>query len=359
MRSAVIQVVPYLPPSISGVGDYALLLAGELRRAYDIDTRFLVGNLSWNGPSEVNGFSVVKVKEPKAEDLETSIRNSSDTDGPLLLQYVGYGYEKRGCPVWLVRGLERWRDKEKSRGLITMFHELYAFGPFWRSSFWTFPVQKRLVKRLANISDHCQTNMRMYARILGTLSSRHRNRIPVLPVFSNMGEPSRLVPLVERKRQMVVLGSPYWRREVYTRYLQRLKQACHLLQTETIVDAGMPTGLKLEVPLRVIELGKQSAEDASRLLAESLAGFFSYFDGYLAKSGIFAAYCAHGLLPVLASRNCSELDGVRAGREYLAASSLPDHVSDLNLQAIATNANSWYREHSLAKTAATIAAALK
>ena len=42
----ILQIVPRLPPTISGVGDYSFLLAQELRRAHDIETRFIVGDPS-------------------------------------------------------------------------------------------------------------------------------------------------------------------------------------------------------------------------------------------------------------------------------------------------------------------------
>ncbi|MFZ4728709.1 MAG: glycosyltransferase family 1 protein, partial [Pseudanabaena sp.] len=73
-----------------------------------------------------------------------------DRTSPVLLHYVGYGYAKRGCPVWLVDGIQRWKNLYPDRLLVTMFHELHASGtPPWTSSFWLSPLQKNLVTRLA------------------------------------------------------------------------------------------------------------------------------------------------------------------------------------------------------------------
>ena len=113
-----------------------------------------------------------------------------------------------------------------------------------------------------------------------------------------------------------------------------------------------------KLPLPFTQLGKQSVVDVSALLLNSRAGFLTYFDGYLAKSGIFAAYCAHGMLPVLSRRNASELDGVRAGNEYIAAIDIPDGALETNAQNIADGAHAWYEDHSIARTAATLAAVL-
>ena len=48
----IIQVVPTFPPVVSGVGDYALLLAEELRRSHNLHSRFIVGDPDWAGASE-------------------------------------------------------------------------------------------------------------------------------------------------------------------------------------------------------------------------------------------------------------------------------------------------------------------
>src|SRR6266508_864159 len=147
----IIQIVPKLPPSISGVGDYAYLLARELRAAQDIDTRFVVCDPSWQGAKDLDGFTVSRINDRRADIL---IEQISDCGMPsvLVLQYAGYGYQKRGCPVWLVKALDEWKRQDSMRRVLVMFHELYASGPPWRSSFWTSRVQRALVKSLALLS---------------------------------------------------------------------------------------------------------------------------------------------------------------------------------------------------------------
>src|SRR2546429_764945 len=160
----IIQIVPYLPPTLSGVGDYAFLLAQELRRAHGIVTRFIVAEPDReNGiekaesgkrkvESEVDGFPVHRLIQRSADEL-LRVLSADGMTPTVLLHYVGYGYEKRGCPFWLVNGLEQWRKGESDRRLVTMFHELFASGPPWRSSFWTSPLQSRLAARPSMVSD--------------------------------------------------------------------------------------------------------------------------------------------------------------------------------------------------------------
>ena len=52
------------------------------------------------------------------------------------------------------------------------------------------------------------------------------------------------------------------------------------------------------VPVR--RLGVLPAAEVGELLGSSLAGFVAYPAYFLPKSTIFAAYCAHGMLPVQA-----------------------------------------------------------
>jgi hypothetical protein len=352
-----IQIVPRLPPATDGLGDYAFYLAKQLRNECDIDSHFIVGNPQWESPQSI-GFDVQRVEERSSPALLEILRSSLSVISSVLLHYVDYGYAKRACPFWLIRGLEQWKRERSGRRLITVFHELYAFGPPWRSSFWTSPLQKLLTKRLAVVSDRSVTSMRMYVQILEKLCPRLPNRVISRPVFSNVGEPPDVHPLRERKNQIVVFGNVHQRAQVYVQHLEALIHTCRTLKVERIVDVGPSLEVKSKLPLPFIQLGKQSAVDVSALLLSSRAGFLTYFDGYLAKSGIFAAYCAHGMLPVLPCRNASEPDGIRAEHEYMAATDIPSNASDTQTQKIADNAHAWYQKHSISRTAATFAAVL-
>jgi len=72
----------------------------------------------------------------------------------------------------------------------------------------------------------------------------------------------------------------------------------------------------------------------------------------LGKSTIFAAYCAHGLLPVSAKGSKLPVDGIESGKHYW----IPDSLNNLDeVQAIAQNAHQWYQPHSLSLQAKTFA----
>jgi hypothetical protein len=82
-------------------------------------------------------------------------------------------------------------------------------------------------------------------------------------------------------------------------------------------------------------------------LLNSIAGFFDYNPDFLAKSGIFAAYCAHGLLPVSARCSALPVDSIEAGKHYWMPDGSTTGLKELELQAIANNAHTWYQTHNL------------
>ena len=81
-------------------------------------------------------------------------------------------------------------------------------------------------------------------------------------------------------------------------------------------------------------------------MSSAIAGFLNYNPDFLAKSTIFAAYCAHGLLPISAKASSSVIDGIESGKHYWVLNE--DKLKDVKmLEAIANNAISWYRNHDL------------
>jgi hypothetical protein len=356
----IIQIVPQLPPSINGLGDYALNLARQLRQDYKIKTHFVVGDRNWNGAVEIEGFPVSQINDRSPDALLTLL--SSDRSSHVLLHYVGYGYAQRGCPVWLVNGLQRWKQMFPERSLITMFHEISASGPPWTSAFWLSSWQKHLGARLAQLSDRCLTSKQLYAEILTNLSRGKHHQIPILPVFSNIGEPDQVLPLSERQQRLVVFGSVANRARVYQQSQAVLNYVCHRLNIQKILDVGTPTGLNLssicEVP--ILEMGEQPALKVSELLADSIAGFSDYNPDFLAKSTIFASYCAHQLLPINAQGSASVVDGIKPGKHYWVPNSQPNNKlgDELNMQAIADNAYFWYQNHNLSVHGKTFASCL-
>jgi hypothetical protein len=270
----------------------------------------------------------------------------------VLLHYVGYGYEKRGCPLWLLRGLESWRRAGSDRRLAIMFHELYAFGPPWRSSFWTSPVHRWLAARLAKLADRCVTNMERYARWLGARAERHVNLIHTLPVFSTIGEMTNPLPLNSRSPNMVIFGNARWVKELLGRYRSETLACCQHLGIQNVFTIGCPAGTVTEkMPIPVTECGFLNADKVIEIISSSRVGVMNYFPGYLAKSSIFAAYSSLRALPLLPRFDSQNSDGCGSGKNFLFLDQVAAQMNGATLQQVADGAWGWYQTHNLARTA--------
>jgi hypothetical protein len=346
----IIQIVPRLPPAIDGVGDYALSLARQLRLDYGIDTHFIIGDPTWPEMEQIEGFQTTKLATRSTKALHDRL----NPDQSVLLHYVGYGYAKRGCPIWLVRALEIWKQEHHQPHLVTMFHEIAASGPMWTSAFWLSGLQRNLAKRLVNVSDRLLTSKQLYAEILQDYGKGQFNEIPSLPVFSNVGEPPNPPDLSCRQRHLVIFGGRSNRARVYQSSLAQLEQACRYLDIETIIDIGptldsTPSHVG-KVPITAT--GSLPKHEVSAILSEVIGGFFDYAPAFLGKSTIFAAYCAHRILPISAQMTNHIEDGLYPGQHYL----FPDQYStaekgEIALQAIANQAHAWYQTHNLSTQA--------
>ncbi|MDJ0734438.1 MAG: glycosyltransferase family 1 protein [Nostocaceae cyanobacterium] len=351
----IIQIVPQLPPIASGVGDYALVLARQIRQDFGILTCFIVGDPNWSGADDIEGFPVKKIAKRSGKNLISTLAEVTPDPIPVLLHYVNYGYDRRGCPIWLINGLRRWQEKSKSR-LLTMFHEIYAGSKlFWTSAFWTEPLQKHLAASIANISDRLITSKPLYGKLLHNLCQNKTLQIPIIPVFSNIGEPQKRLPLTERKQRLVVFGGSGNRLKVYEESISPLSRICQELNIQEVIDIGPPINLPIsevgDIP--IVKLGQQSADKVSALLQDSLVGFFYYPLDFLSRSTIFAAYCAHGVIPVGTGYYVwgQEDDGIEVNQHYWLAN---NQTGDLTLgvgQMIANQAYAWYQNHNLSKQA--------
>lgn len=351
------QIVPRLPPLIDGLGDYAISLALRLRKDRGIESRFIIADPAWKGNSQIEGFSVQKISSRSVDHFlsicSTYVQTqSAEIDPIIFLHYVNYGYAKRGCPFWLVNGLEQWKRGAKERRLVTMFHELYATGPFWKSAFWLSGIQKGLAGKIAEISDLVLSNRQRNADIIQSWKVPLKKGVFVMPVFSNIGEPVHIPYLKERKNRMVLFGNHRERIWNCPESREKLFKACEILGLDEIYDVGSRIKKKLTARngLRIQQTGERDHRDISKIFLESRAGFLDYPRGNLAKSGVFAAYCSHGLLPVN-GRRILDADGLKENRHYLVIEHQNKKPPLDKQQDIAKNAYDWYQTHTISKQA--------
>jgi len=345
MDPELLQIVPHLPPSQEGVGSYAERLGAQLTASYGIVSRFFA--------PLVDGIERRDDWVPRSPEMLVEILGRSGASA-VLLHYVNYGYHSRGCPSWLVRGVTRWREASRERRLIVYFHEVYAKGPPWTSSFWLSPRQRALARKLAQTADQAVTSNEVYANSL----RRWAHHPPVvLPMASTVGEPANIPRQDCRRPELVVFGGTGTRGRAFSRFSDDLQRACHELHIEHIVDIGpeMPSTPGNVGPLRVERLGLCSATVISEHLTRSRAAFIAYPQALLGKSTVFAAYCAHGAVAVCPRGLPHPATG---GSPSPGVHFLDDSVTGLRpgmIQAVADRAWQWYRGHDLAAHASVIA----
>ena len=295
-----IQIVPNLPPVIDGIGDHALQMARRLREHHQIETSFVVCDPSWSGDS-VEGFRARRVCIQTAKALASAVDASGHPSRrgvtPILLHFSPYGYQKRGCPFWLVAGLEELERCAPGR-VNTVFHELnITGGRIWSSTFWVPPLQKSLIKRIARMGTFRYTNTGDHR---SRLEKACKRLIPLIPNFATLGELETEPAFQQRKREIVVFGRADQRKWTYERGAEALGRLCRHFDAEVIHDVGAPIpGHDAEDidGFPIVRHGVMPADELSQLMQTTLASFLYYPIPLLSKSSVHAFICASGALP--------------------------------------------------------------
>jgi hypothetical protein len=302
-------------------------------------------------------FPVVNLKgECSASSLATTIDQLVDeTTGPtvVLLEYSGYGYAKRGAPLWLVRGLERVCGNSDGPPLVTMFHEISASGPIWTSAFWLSPLQKWLARELARQSSAGCSNRSdsmQWLRKHSTTPVRH------CPVFSNVGEAEVRHPHQDREASAIVFGGT-GKNALYRDHEGALTQLLQVAGIRKLVDIGprpAPSLLPSIPDIKIVCEGLIPTGAVSRHLKTARLGLLCRNPAALTKSGSLAAYLAHGLPAVVALRDGSAPNlCLKDGVHYLSLRrAVEEEPDDAQWDAIGNKGWTWYNEHAHSSQAA-------
>ena len=300
--SCVIQVVPEICPDLGGVAAYAeRLKTGLAVRGYEsfFLAPFRQGRL---GRADLAEFKP-STREFK-DTVLASLASKSATN--VLLHYVGYGFHPRGCPEWLVEGLEELKPLFT---LTTIFHEIHLTGPPWTTRFWLVPKQKNLIGRLSRIADSRLVSSPAALDGLRSIKAKCAFRVVATP--SCFGEPLRESWPATRGPQAAVLGLPPVRSRVYGPGLRSVEAFCRRAGVQVIHDVGTPIkavpaslgGASLE------RHGILSSKAISALLLRCRVLITSYPAAAAAKSTLIAAGMAHGCAVYNCAESSSSNDG--------------------------------------------------
>ncbi|WP_288031699.1 hypothetical protein [Microcystis sp. LE18-22.4A] len=328
-QKQIIQIVPFY----TNDGDFNVILAEAIRAETGIVSRL------------INYKSLRNMDDPRV--LSSLI--TPDCLG-VLLHYNCRHYD---VPHWLLRVLQ-YLTKTRDFQLIILVHE---FSATYTRKGIIFPAFRFLLTsyQILRLADSIVTTTSRIENIVSRLTGK--TEVICLPNFSTMGEPQCIPPLKERPPYLIVFGSQHTRPLVYTKFSKNLLKACRALGIERIYDVGYPCDLSTTEGqfkgIEIVPMGFQSNQVVSELMLTSRGGFLDYsrFPRDLGKSTVFAAYAAHGLVPVLTDYNPSEADGVENNKHYLVADENLSSLDLSQLQQIADNAHRWYQDHNLIKVA--------
>ena len=345
-----IQVVPQLKPGRCGVSDHAVSLARELQSSFGVIAAFVV----------LNSIRSCDLPYPQIycppSELHAACQTLARSKPAAIITHVsGYGYSADGAPTGLADALEDIsRDAQFSSAAY--YHELFApeWRP-WKSAFWYEARQKRAILRIARSSKVIVTNTSQNASWI-----RDHAALPALTsvlavaMFSNVGESDVLPTFDTRRRAMVIFGLAHTRRRSYERLL-RMGETLEKLQIEEIVDIGP----ELDVPgsvsgIKVRPEGILPAPDLAAVLSQSMFGFVQHKPVGLAKSGVFAGFCAFGTIPVVATPFSEEIDGLQDGVQVISSKTASLALSR-GLEHCSSSAWQWYRAHRVFEHAAVYA----
>ena len=351
LRPTLIQVVPRRAAEPDGVADSALALARTLRAFRGANSVFLSGTPSVDAMPVEDEWKTVCVPKRQAQILADTVQLlSAETNArAVVLHFSGYGYQKRGVPLWLVQGLRIWSRRAGNVPLFTIFHELYATGRPWQSSFWVSPLQKQIARSILNLSSAAITPTELYRKQLSEWRDGRPIKITAMPVFSNVGEPGCRSAPQARNAAAVVFGRAGVEDRLFGIHRPDVERIIPMLGIEKILDVGprfsSVPGTLAGVP--VISKGVLPQGAVSELLQHTRFGFIAYPLDFIGKSGVFAAYAAHGVVPIVLSEKQGVFDGLRSGRHFLDGLRLGAGSGAQDLTLIQHKLLRWYNSHSV------------
>jgi hypothetical protein len=352
LKQNIIQIVPRRAREPDGIGDYATLLARALLEQAGINSVFLSGTPARTELPRADNWHTVPVLERTASDLVAQLSELCRNAAPVaaVIHVSGYGYEKRGVPFWLLQGLRTWRRTHANCIVLGVFHELFATGRIWNSSFWLSQPQKRITQGIWDLCDGALTTTAPYFEQLVAWRPNMAHMLRTMPVSSNVGEPSLVPAPEERPPNMVVFGQPGTEDKVYREPWGALSASVvETLGIKGIIDIGTRKTAppRLVGPAPVMTMGQLAPDRVSRDLVSCRFGLLNYDIARLQKSGVFAAYAAHGVIPICIGSQAKPPLGLEEGQHFLRWP--PKGMPDLGMMQ--RKLARWYGDHSTVKHA--------
>ncbi|MDC3009378.1 hypothetical protein OAZ06_00210 [Synechococcus sp. AH-736-G20] len=264
------------------------------------------------------------------------------SNSTILLEFTPLSYSRFGTSFPLLLRLLLWRLKRCR--VIIYFHELpFSNGRSLRS-FLAVVMQRFYCGFLMFISSYSILNQFDLSRSLQFFSGRRR--LFFMPTFSNIGECESVDLPGIRPLQVVVFGSPGKRRHAHTLVASLGGYRRMFGPQVRVVDIGEYLDLPIELLPEVHPLGPLPSHEVQVYLLSSRFGFFYSESNQFSKSGVFAAYAAHGVVPIISNQVSFTSPYFLTPEEVLTQS--PRFIV---LDSVWSSCREWYRKYSVQKCA--------
>jgi hypothetical protein len=317
----VLIVIPKLRGRSCGLADHAKVI---LKEAANLGLRATIHN--WPG-----SFPVAR-------------------ETPILLEFTPLAYSSIGLPWVLLLQILQWRLRQCR--IVTYFHEIpFTNGHTWKRDAAVL-FQILFCIALAALSNEAVTNQISSVQWLSLL--RKGKKVQFLPSFSNIGEREIVLKPCSRPHQVVIFGSPGKRRHAHD-LVSRLGGYRKIFGNEIrVIDIGEPLILPALLRTEVESLGLLPTGRVLSYLANSRYGFFYSEPSQFSKSGVFGAYCATGVVPIIANSG-SDCSPYFLSTEELVSNS-PRAV---NPDQVWVNCRRWFHRYSSKACTAQLCALLR
>ena len=262
---------------------------------------------------------------------------SAARETAILLEFTPLSYSQIGLPWQLLVQLVTWRIR--SCRVVTYFHEVpFTNGHTWKRQAAVL-LQRCFCMLLAALSNEVVANQH---NALGWLSSLHGGqKATFLPSCSNIGESKQAPKPSARANQVVIFGSPGKRRHAHSLILESGGYRKIFGADARILDIGEPLELHPLLQSEVECFGPLEPKAVLQNLLESKYGLFYSEPAQFSKSGIFGAYCAAGVVPIIAraTAECSAY--------FLSPSEITSRGSRfLDPQSVWLSSRQWFHRYS-------------
>ena len=292
-------IVPQLPPAVCGLGDYSMKLLTQMRlepRAHILlakgveATRAAHPELNVEQLPATGSGLVARLVDLHAERV--------------LVEYVGQGFQSRGCPLAFLGALRKWRLHTPWARLVIMFQELWFEPKWWKPDFLLQKLHKRALRRLAPLVDQVFVSTAGYGRWLAGAAAPERLRVlpnaatilPVAPPAEARREAGTCVLFGRQGSRLAALdeiapwlGKLHAAGRLKKLWLAGSRESAEMNAREDAFAASVLPAGTVEI------LGPKSPEDLSRILLTAETGIFTQSPLSYTKSTIFMAYASHGI----------------------------------------------------------------